>query len=153
MPTVLLPVPHSKQIGPHNCLPACARMVLSYLGHQMTEAALAAKLQTTALGTPGNRLLRLNSATLLVEFGPLTLPLIYNHLDDGTPVIVLVRTGFLDYWQADMAHAVVVVGYDNQHLLLNDSEFDTAPQQATQNGFLAAWGEFDFLAAIIENRK
>ena len=153
MPTILLPVPHYKQTESHNCLPACARMVLSYLGHKISETSLATKLETTALGTPGNRLLRLNSSALLVEFAPLTLPLIYNQLDNATPVIGLVRTGFLDYWQADMAHAVIVVGYDDQHLLLNDPDFDDAPQRATEIGFMAAWGEFDFLAAIIKSRK
>ncbi|MCB0211748.1 MAG: C39 family peptidase [Anaerolineae bacterium] len=152
MPTVLLPVPHYKQIAPHNCLPACARMVLTYLEQPVTEAALATKLEATVLGTPGNRLLRLNSPTLLVEFGPLTLPLIYNYIDNGAPIIALVRTGFLDYYHVDMAHAVVVVGYDDQYLLLNDPDFDIAPQQATRNGFLAAWGEFDFLAATIKIR-
>lgn len=71
MPTVLLPVPHYKQIGSHNCLPACARMVLSYWGQEVGEAKLASRLGTTELGTPGNRLLRLSSASLHVDFGPL----------------------------------------------------------------------------------
>ena len=72
MPTVLLPVPHYKQTGTHNCLPTCARMVLSYLGQEVSEAALVSKLGTTALGTSGNRLLRLSSTTLQVEYGPFT---------------------------------------------------------------------------------
>jgi ABC-type bacteriocin/lantibiotic exporter with double-glycine peptidase domain len=149
MPTVLLPVPHCKQEGPHNCLPACARMVLRYLGQEVSEAELAAQLGTTELGTPGNRLLRLSSSTLHVDFGPLTLSLVYNKLNAGTPIITLARTLFLDYWQADLAHAVVVVGYDDEYLLLNDPEFEDAPQRATPDGFLAAWGEFDHLAGII----
>lgn len=80
------------------------------------------------------------------------LSLVYDRLDNGIPVIVLVNTMFLDYWQADMAHAIVVVGYDDQHLLINDPEFDNSPQQATPTGFLAAWGEFDFLTAMINKR-
>ncbi len=152
MPTVLLPVPHYKQVGARNCLPACACMVLSYLGQEISEAKLASRLGTTELGTPGNRLLRLSSSSLHVDFGPLTLPLIYDRLNDGTPIIILVRTLFLDYWQDDMAHAIVVVGYNDQHLLVNDPEFDKAPQQATPTGFLAAWGEFDYLSAIIRKR-
>ena len=149
MPTVLLPVPHHKQIGDHNCLPACARMVLGYLGRDVDEAELVSQLGTTELGTPGSRLLRLAYPTLRVAFGPLTLPLVYDRLDAGTPVVALVRTLFLDYWQADLAHAVVVVGYDEHHLLLNDPEFDNAPQYAMSAGFLAAWGEFDYLCGII----
>lgn len=152
MPSVLLPVPHFKQEGPHTCLPACARMVLSYLGQSMSEAALAKTLGTTAAGTPGNRLLRLSSPTLQVEFGPFTLPLIHDRLNSSVPVIVLVQTGFLDYWQIDTAHAVVVVGYEDQTLLLSDPDFAEAPKRASATGFLAAWGEFDFLAAVIKKR-
>jgi ABC-type bacteriocin/lantibiotic exporter with double-glycine peptidase domain len=124
-------------------------MVLSYLGQKVSERKLASRLGTTPLGTPGRRLLRLNSSKLDVFFGPLTLPLIYNHIAAGTPVIVLVKTIFLDYWQTDLAHAVVVVGYDDQHLLLNDPALDDAPQCATPDGFLAAWCEFDYLAGVI----
>jgi len=152
MSTVLLPVPHHRQIGSHNCLPACARMVLSYPGQKVSEAELASRLGTTELGTPGSRLSRLSSPTLHVVFGPLTLPLIYDRLNAGTPVIALARTLFLDYWQADLAHAVVVVGYDDRHLLLNDPGFDDAPQRATHTGFLAAWGEFDHLCCTISKR-
>ncbi len=152
MPTVLLPVPHHRQIGSHNCLPACAKIVLSYLGQQVSEAELASRLGTTALGTPGSHLLRLSNPTLHVTFGPLTLPLVYNRLDAGTPVIALTRTLFLDYWQTDLAHAVVVVGYDDRHLLINDPALDQAPQRATPTGFLAAWGEFDYLCGTINKR-
>jgi uncharacterized protein YvpB len=127
-------------------------MVLSYLSQEVDEADLAVQLGTTELGTPGNRLLRLNRAGWQVDFGPLTLPLIYDRLNDSTPVIALVRTLFLDYWQTDMAHVIVIIGYDDQYLLINDPEFDEAPQQATPTGFLAAWGEFDFLAGTIRRR-
>jgi hypothetical protein len=88
-------------------------MVLSYLGQEISEAELAAQLGTTELGTPGNRLLRLSSSTLYVDFGPLTLPLVYDKLNAGTPVIVLARTLFLDYWQADLAHSLEPLTSDN----------------------------------------
>jgi ABC-type bacteriocin/lantibiotic exporter with double-glycine peptidase domain len=127
-------------------------MVLSYLGQRVGEAELASRLGATELGTPGSRLLRLSSPVLRVVFGPLTLPLVYDRLDAGIPLIALVRTLFLDYWRADLAHAIVVVGYDDRHLLLNDPAFDDAPQRATPTGFLAAWGEFDYLCATISKR-
>jgi uncharacterized protein YvpB len=127
-------------------------MVLSYLGQRIGETELASRLGATELGTPGSRLLRLSSPTLHIVFGPLTLPLIYDRLDASTPIIALTRTLFLDYWQADLAHAVVVVGYDERHLLLNDPAFDEAPQRATPSGLLAAWGEFDYLCATISKR-
>lgn len=149
MPSVLLPVPHYPQTGKYNCLPACARMMLGYLGLSVTEEELATKLGTTPLGTTGRNLLRLQNSSLSVVYGPLTLPLIQTELDQNRPVIVLVSTIFLDYWQRDTAHAVVVVGYDEEHLFLNDPAFADAPQTATVDGFLAAWGEFDYLAGVI----
>lgn len=152
MPSVLLPVPHYPQTGKYNCLPACARMVLAYLGLSATEAELAARLGTTPLGTTGRNLLRLQDKSLFVAYGPLTLPLLKTELDQNRPVIVLVSSLFLDYWQKDTAHAVVVVGYDGDRVFLNDPAFAVAPQRATENGLLAAWGEFDYLASIIKKQ-
>lgn len=54
MPTVLLPVPPYKQVGAHNCLPACARMVLSYLGQEVSEVELALKNYWLLPGRIGN---------------------------------------------------------------------------------------------------
>ena len=152
MPSVLLPVPHYQQIGKYYCLPACARMVLSYLGLPATEEEVAARLGSTPIGTSGRYLLRLQSASLSVEYGPLTLSLLKTELDQNRPVIVLVSSIFLDYWQIDTAHAVVVVGYDDDWLFLNDPAFTDAPQTASVDGFLAAWGEFDYLAGVITKR-
>ena len=41
-----IPVPHFQQETPHTCLPACVRMVLSYLGDEQTERQLASAFQT-----------------------------------------------------------------------------------------------------------
>ena len=150
MPSVSLPVPHYKQAGSYNCLPACAKMVLAYMGEQVSEQTLALQLETTPLGTPGGRLLRLSRYHRVdVEYIPLTLDLLHFHLRNNTPVIILVRTIFLDYWEKDTAHAVVVVGYDGETLLINDPAFVEAPQKATNNGLLAAWGEYDFYAGLL----
>ena len=37
MPDDWLPVPHYKQSADGQCLPACVRMVLAYLGRDLTE--------------------------------------------------------------------------------------------------------------------
>jgi predicted double-glycine peptidase len=73
-------------------------------------------------------------------------------LTQGTPVIAFVNTQFLDYWNEETAHAVVVIGYDDGGVLLNDPAFDTVPQRASINGFLAAWGEFDYQCATVTRR-
>lgn len=147
MPSVLLTVPHHKQIGTYNCLPACIRMVLHYHGELLAEDRLVQLLGTTPMGTPGSRLLRLQSPRWQVTYTPLTLPLIFDYLEKGLPVIALVQTIFLDYWQADLAHAVVIVGYDQDVIWLHDPAFIQAPQKASWDGFLAAWGSLIFLQA------
>ncbi len=42
-----------------------------------------------------------------------------------------------------------MVGIDSDHVHLNDPTFDTAPQIASIDGFLAAWLEMDEVAATI----
>jgi ABC-type bacteriocin/lantibiotic exporter with double-glycine peptidase domain len=127
-------------------------MVLDYLGMPRSETELANQLQTTPFGTPGSRLLQLSDQQLHVSYEQLTLSLLQSHLLRQNPVIVLVRTVFPDYWQEDTAHAIVVVGQDDEHILIDDPAFNDAPQLASFNGFLAAWGEFNFLASVIIKR-
>lgn len=55
----------------------------------------------------------------------------------------------LDYWDSSTSHVVVVVGYDESALFLNDPAFVTAPQIVTWNAFLAAWAEYDETAVVI----
>jgi len=52
MPSDWLSVPHHKQSRDGQCLPACARMVLAYLGQDLDEARLARLLRTRPFGTP-----------------------------------------------------------------------------------------------------
>ena len=61
MPTALLPIPHHKQSQSGACLPACARMVLGYLGHDVTETHLAQVMGSYWYGTPASRVRRLSS--------------------------------------------------------------------------------------------
>lgn len=65
----------------------------------------------------------------------------------------------LDYWlPEDASHAAVVVGYDDEYVYpstgsghrLNDPAFADTPQRVLWDGFLAAWEEYDRMAAIIQ---
>lgn len=56
----------------------------------------------------------------------------------------------LDHWQGeDSSHVAVVVGYDDEYVYLNDPAFADAPQRVLWDGFLAAWEEYDRMAAIV----
>lgn len=71
MPSDWLLVPHHKQSREGLCLPACARMILAYLGQEMDEARLAQTLKTRPFGAPADniRLLDKLGYTVLFEQG------------------------------------------------------------------------------------
>jgi len=55
----------------------------------------------------------------------------------------------LDYWDSSTSHVVVVVGFDDTHVYLNDPAMPEAPQEVLWDSFLAAWAEFDEIAVVI----
>jgi ABC-type bacteriocin/lantibiotic exporter with double-glycine peptidase domain len=94
----ILPVPHFEQSDEGYCLPACARMVLAYLGIERTEAEISQLLGTTEFGTPARAIQRLSLWGIEVNYGPRSLPKLRSALADRQPVIIFVQTQFLDYW-------------------------------------------------------
>jgi hypothetical protein len=85
-----------------------------------------------------------------VVYGVWSIPQLLSALDSGQPVILFVRTGFLDYWQEDVAHAIVVVGVtEGQHFWLHDPALPTGPLIASWDGLLAAWAEFSYRGAAL----
>ena len=59
-------------------------------------------------------------------------------IDQGNPPLAFLMTGDLPYWPANTSHAVVVVGYDEQDVDLNDPIFDAAPQHVSWGDFMLA---------------
>jgi hypothetical protein len=70
----------------------------------------------------------------------------------GTPPLVYLDSGSLEYWPMDCAHVAVLVGMEAVTVSLNDPFFDAAPQQASRAGFHQAWAANAFLAAFIRPR-
>lgn len=149
MPNTSLPIPHFKQTQDNTCVPACVRMVLAYQSHSVDESTLVKLLDTKPFGTTVRNIQRVSSLGFVVSFGSSALTNIRAALTLGNPVIVFVMTGHLKYWQVSVAHAVVVVGIDDENIYLDDPWFDTSPQVSPIDDFLAAWAEFDHLAATI----
>ncbi len=149
MPNALLSVPHFEQSRDGFCLPACIQMVLAYWGRSITEAELAKQLQTTSLGTPIRHVERLRRYGYRVEFGSSTVQQMKEHLTAGRPVITRLWTEMLDYWDTVTSHVVVVTGFDEHYVYLNDPGWATFPMAVLWDGFLAAWAEFDETSAII----
>ncbi len=149
MPGVLLPVPHFDQSRDGACLPACARMVLAFWGEKKSETAVARQLQSKRFGTPIGNAVKLEAWHYHVEVGKLNRTDLENHLTNGQPIIARVWTPMLDYWKVETSHVVVVAGFDEGFVYLNDPAFAVAPQTVLWDAFLAAWAEYDETAVRI----
>jgi uncharacterized protein YvpB len=55
----------------------------------------------------------------------------------------------LDYWEVETSHVVVVIGFDESLVYLNDPAFSLVPQAVLWDAFLAAWAEYDETAVLI----
>lgn len=157
MPNNLLKVPHLSQPYDALCLPACAAMILAYWGEPTTPVTiehLANLFDTMELiGTPASRILRLQKWGWAVTYREGNIDSLRELTTRKIPPIVMVRTGFLDYWDANVFHAAVVVGIDEQAVYLNDPEFESAPQACAIDTFIAAWIEHEQMVATITRAK
>lgn len=149
MPNVLLPVPHFEQSRDGSCLPACVQMVLNHMGDERTEADLSKLLGTKEYGTPIRNAERLREDGYEVQVRQLTRTELESYLEVGLPVIVRVWTTMLGYWDVTTSHVVVVVGFDDNSVFINDPAFPTAPHLVVWDAFLAAWAEYDETAVVI----
>ena len=150
MPGNLLNVPLRKMSQTADCLAACAAMVLDYIGHPVNYTDLLRLLKVGSLGTPAGHIVRLGQWSLAVEYGEGSLETLRSFVDSDHPVIALVRTRELPYWQGfDTYHSVVVVGYDEAQIYVNDPHFDDAPQSVAIDDFLLAWLEMSNRYAVL----
>jgi len=142
MPGNLLNVPLHKTSQTADCLAACAAMILDYIGHPVNYTDLLRLLEVGPLGTPAGHIVRLGQWGVSVEYGEGSLETLQSLVDNDRPVIALVRTRELPYWQGfDTYHSIVVVGYDEAQIYVNDPHFDDAPQSVAIDDFLLAWLE------------
>jgi ABC-type bacteriocin/lantibiotic exporter with double-glycine peptidase domain len=132
------------------CLSACARMLLAYLGIERSEAEVSQVLGAQDCGTPSFAIQRLVALGIQVTYRQWSLPALASALTSKQPVIIFVRTGFLDHWTKDVAHAVVIVGFEKeQRFWINDPAREQAPLAVSWDGLLAAWAEFDYRGAAL----
>ncbi len=147
----MLSTPHFEQSRDGLCLPACARMILAYWRHFVSEAKSAQLLGTTRSGTPISKIVRLRRWNYRVDFGSITQNELQSSIDQGTPIIAQVWPVMLTYWASNAhgSHVVVVTGYDERFVYLNDPALSQADQPLLWDAFLAAWVEFDETTAIV----
>ncbi len=156
MPSVSINKPHHKQEHEASCLPACAKMLFNFLGNPIKESALRDLLATDEMGTSALNILMLNASLpgTKAELHIWLLKDLINYLaEKQQPCIVTVITTALPYWdEADLSHAVVVCGFDDEHIFINDPYFDDEEFAVSIDTFLTAWFEAKNIAITIERR-
>jgi len=152
-----LKVPHFEQEQHNSCLPACIRMALAFLGVEKSEHEIRKVLKTNPAGTNPLNVTHLKDWNLeaIVYFS--NLDELQNHLLEKHPTIALLWTGVLSYWDSnkyfDYLHAVVVVGYDKENILINDPAFSEYPKTTPINEFLEAWSYSQQMLILIDKSQ
>lgn len=149
MPKRLLPVPHQQQQSDGDCLAACAAMVLNYLNIPIGYTELQRLLKIKPYGAPASNIRLLAHLDLSVTYSVTDMAGIESILKQDHPIIVFVRTGELPYWSYGTDHALLVVGYDEANLYVNDPHFANAPIIVPRGDFELAWLERDYYYALL----
>jgi ABC-type bacteriocin/lantibiotic exporter with double-glycine peptidase domain len=69
------------------------------------------------------------------------------------PVIVFVDTAFLPYWDESTTHVVLVVGYDEESVIINDPFFDAEEIRVPSGHFFQAWGVNGYYMVVIKKSE
>lgn len=151
MPKLLFNIPHQRQQSDGDCLAACAAMVLAHLGTTLDYNRLLRLLNVQFYGAPAGNIRRLTQLNLNVTYRQTDMRGLEAMLQQGQAVIAFVRTGDLPYWSYSTDHALVVVGYDEAHIYVNDPDRDEAdsPISVPRGDFELAWLERDYYYALI----
>lgn len=150
MPKRLLPIKHFPQEADAGCLAACVQMISTFLETPILQKKLNQLFELTSLGVPLSRLTRLGRYGLRVNIHHFSdLEDLQRSVDNDNPPIIFVRTHQLSYWQEDTQHALLLIGYDDTNLFINDPAFPDAPKQIDVDELMLAWDEFDNTYATI----
>ena len=151
MPNILA-VLHRRQETNAGCLPACAQMILNYLGLDRSQTELARLMGThPQAGTPYSRITRLRSNKINIAYQRASgLDDLAKWLERQLPVIAFVQMRELPHWQGHWSqHAVVVVGLDQIAVHVLDPAASAQVIAVPVNDFVLAWEEMDWAYAVI----
>jgi ABC-type bacteriocin/lantibiotic exporter with double-glycine peptidase domain len=146
-------IPQHKQSRPGACLPACARMVLAYLGDERDEESIAHLLEAEWYGVPASRIIRLSAWGYHITYEQSTLEQLRQLITQQIPVIIFLRTGALPDWNEDVPHAIVLVGLTDDSAHIHDPVSDSGPTPVDLNAFLLAWSDMDYTCATIQKKN
>lgn len=149
---MLVQVPHREQTQEADCLAACAAMVLEYFGEPVNYRSLLKLLAIGSYGAPRRNIVRLSHLGLEVSYREANVSLLIEILSQSIPVIAFVDTAELHYWSSITNHAVVVVGFENDSVVLNDPALDEGAKRVPVAEFELAWLNADYACAVIRPR-
>ena len=130
---------------------ACAQMVLAYWNIPSHQRQLNRLFSRTDIGARFTHLVRLTQYGVQVTLQRGDERKLIEAIDKSLLPIVFVATGELtSYWQEDVQHAVVIIGYDQTNFYLNDPAFTDAPKRVTIDELMLAWIELDYIYALIK---
>lgn len=146
MPRFSIPVPHRPQELDYSGCPAYVRMVLAFYGAEHAERDLRILLKTRMAGTGAvNVMLRLPELGFTATVARATSYELEQAVREGRPCIAQVFTEHLHCWDMNWMHDVVVVGFDENVVLVNDPAFLDAPKEVPREEFVSAWATADRL--------
>lgn len=133
------------------CLVACCKMVLDYLGIAKSEAWLWQRLSAGEVTPFPNVETLADELGLSVEVGfwQDDLTLFAPYLESGLPVLVAVDADVAEAWPYFDNHAVVVIGFDDTHVYLHDPSQAETPFLIDAETFLLVWSRRDYEYAVI----
>ncbi len=132
-------------------MPACAQMVLAYIGISGSQEALGQVMGLQLpIGTLRSNIKKLASFQITVTYDMGRLKDIQQWLEQNAPVIVFLDAGELPHWhkydftqRPVIQHAVVIVGLTGQTIYLMDPALKTGPTPTPIGDFMLAWDEMD----------
>lgn len=135
------------------CLISCCQQVLRHLGIEKEDTWLWRQLQaTTGEVTSFNNLIQLqNSLGLVVEMYEFKDDVLQfsSYLELSLPIIVAVDADLPYEWPYYKEHAVVIIGYDDDNVYVNDPAQDETGLAVDMDIFLHAWARRGYQFAVI----
>lgn len=153
MPNSSIPIPHHQQERDYSCLPACAKIICAHLGVEISEAQLRRLMKTKPSGTSPANVAHLSSLGFRVRFFSSSLSELRQLIEQGVPVIVLIWTEPLAYWNDACMHAVIVTGFDAEVILVQDAAFSDYPIRIPVDQFEIGWAYSRQLSIQIERHS
>jgi uncharacterized protein YvpB len=127
-------------------------MVLDFQGVAVQYKKLLKLLRVKSFGAPSSNIRLLNQLGVASQYSVTDMSGLEAILLKGMPAILFVRTSELPYWRYPTDHALVVVGFDETSVFVNDPSFPDYPIAVSRGDFELAWLEKDYYYATISTR-